>query len=231
MKKAWYSFSLNSSLAKPLGLLRSSDRNLTNAEKNSKWPKRNNKYFSFFSIFRSKSLLLIAALLVLVLIVLLLGLGRRSEVGRSLPGLSSNLNVKKTSQINKAFNFPIRGGNGQAIDQNLKMTMTTIELTKNILIKGKPATARDGKIFLILNLELDNPTNNQLGLAPVELIRLVDPSGKRYAPDVHNDKVTVEAISIKKTRVGFVVDDNQTEWKIQVGEVNGPKETIDVKFI
>lgn len=134
----------------------------------------------------------------------------------------------KSIEVGKSFAFPIRSGGGEAVQGELKMTATTVEKTNNILIKGKPAKARDGKLFLIINLELDNPTQNKLGLSPVELIRLIDPSGRRFAPDVHNDKVSIEAISIKKTRVGFVVDERVTGWKLQVGEVGGNKEVLDL---
>lgn len=174
---------------------------------------------------RGKTLALAIILIILVAAVVIAALSffgvRKYDV---LPQTS----VYKSVEIGKSFAFPIRNGNGEATKGDLKMTMTTVEKTNRILIKGTPATSRDGKIFLIVNLELDNPTQNKLGLAPVELIRLVDSSGKKFAPDVHNDKVTIEAISIKKTRVGFVVDENATGLKLQVGEVGGTKELFDL---
>jgi hypothetical protein len=110
----------------------------------------------------------------------------------------------------------------------MNLTLTTAETTKQILIQGKPATAKGGKIFLIINLEIDNPHNQKLFISPVDLIRLVDKGGKKFAPDVHNNQVSVEPISVKKTRVGFVIDEDTSGWKLQIGEVAGAKETIDL---
>lgn len=174
---------------------------------------------------RGKTLVLALVLIILVAAVVIAAL---SFFGVRKSGVLPQTSVYKSAEIGKDFTFPIRNGDGEATKGDLKMTITTEEKTNRILIKGTPATSRDGKLFLIINLEFDNPTQNQLGLAPVELIRLVDSSGKRFAPDVHNDKVTVEAISIKKTRVGFVIDQNATGLKLQVGEVSGEKAIFDL---
>ena len=77
---------------------------------------------------------------------------------------------------------------------------------------------------------MENSTSNQLTVRPVDFIRLTDSEGRTFAPDVHNNDVVVEPISIKKTRVGFVVDENQKEFKFLVGEINGPKKEVIVRF-
>lgn len=130
--------------------------------------------------------------------------------------------------IGRSFKFPVYGENGQATDISLTMNLTTAAKMRNILIQGKPAQAREGKIFLIVNMEVLNDFNQQLKIAPVDLIRLVDATGKKFAPDVHNEDVIVEPISVKKTRVGFVVDDPTTGLELQVGEIDGAKETVNL---
>ena len=137
-------------------------------------------------------------------------------------------NVAAEIPINKSFRFPVYDQNGKATDLFLAMNLTSAQKMKNILIQGKPATAREGKIFLIINLEVANDQKQPLNIAPVDLIRLVDAQGKKFAPDVHNEAVAVEPISVKKTRVGFVIDEPSPGFELQVGEINGSKETISL---
>lgn len=148
----------------------------------------------------------------------------------SLSASSSNFAPTKEIVINRQFNIPIRTAKGEASGDTLKITLTSAENTNKILIQGQPATARDGKSFLILNLEVENSTKNQLTVRPVDLIRMVDANNKSYAPDIHNNDVAVEPISIKKTRAGYVIDDSQKHFKFLIGEVSGNKETIEVNL-
>jgi len=140
------------------------------------------------------------------------------------------LSQTKAAYIGKSFEFPVLDGKGELTDLKLAMSLINAELVKKILIQGQPATAKEGKIFLILNLEISNSSQKSMTISPVNLIRLVDSSGKLYAPDIHNKDVTIEPISTKKTRVGFVMDEGETNFKIQIGKVDGPKELIEVKF-
>ncbi len=132
--------------------------------------------------------------------------------------------------INKQFDIPIRTAKGDESGDMLKVTLSTVDNTNKILIQGQPATARDSKSFLILNLEVENSTKNQLTVRPVDLIRMIDANNKSFAPDIHNNDVTVEAISIKKTRAGYVVDNSQKHFKFIIGEVSGKKETVEVNL-
>lgn len=132
------------------------------------------------------------------------------------------------SSLNKKFEVPIRNASSKETGEKLAITITTIDRSKKILIQGKPATARDTKSFLILNLEIENSTSNQLTIRPVDFIRLQDEQDRSFAPDVHNEEVKAEPISIKKTRVGFVIDETQRAFKFLIGEINGEKETVEV---
>ncbi len=137
-------------------------------------------------------------------------------------------NIRAETPINKLFVFPVISENGKLTESQLSMNLLTAQKMKTILIQGKPATAREGKIFLIINLEIANDHQQRLQILPVNLIRLVDSSDKKFAPDVHNENVIIEPISVKKTRVGFVVDEQASGLSLQVGEIDGAKETINL---
>ena len=147
-------------------------------------------------------------------------------------GVSSQTDFSPAKQtaIGKRLEIPIRTAKGVETADKLIITSTTVDRANRILIQGKPATARDTKAFLIINLEIENSTVNQLTVRPVDFIRLQDDAGRNFAPDVHNDDVTVEPVSIKKTRVGFVVDESQNTFKFLFGELNGTKEVVEVNI-
>ena len=140
----------------------------------------------------------------------------------------TNFSPQITSVLNRKFEIPIRNASGKETGTRLPITITTVDAARRILIQGKPATSRDGKTFLILNMDIDNSTTNQLSIRPVDFIRLVDSQGKSFAPDVHNEVVKAEPVSVKKTRVGFVVDESQKQFKFLIGEIGGQAETVEI---
>lgn len=181
----------------------------------------------------SKNLLPIAVIIAIVLVagVIIASLGLYK--GKSLPISQSSSGQTKISEnavsLNKELNFPIYN-QGQKTENNLKMVMTTAERSDKILVNGKPASAADGKDFLIINIEITNPTGDKLNVRPVDFFRLVAQDGRQYAADVHNDPVKTEPISIKKTRIGYVVTESQKSFKFLVGEINGEKQEIEINI-
>ena len=149
---------------------------------------------------------------------------------RKVAGSQTDFAAEKQVAIGSRFEVPIRKEDGTETPDKLIINLTTAEASKRILIQGKPATSRDTKTFILINFEVENSTSNQLTVRPVDFIRLTDSEGRTFAPDVHNNDVVVEPISIKKTRVGFVVDENQKEFKFLVGEINGEKKEVIVRF-
>ena len=149
---------------------------------------------------------------------------------RKVAGSQTDFAAEKQVAIGSRFEVPIRKEDGTETPDKLIINLTTAEASKRILIQGKPATSRDTKTFILINFEVENSTSNQLTVRPVDFIRLTDTEGRTFAPDVHNNDVVVEPISIKKTRVGFVVDENQKEFKFLVGEINGEKKEVIVRF-
>jgi len=202
------------------------DGKITSELKNIQTHRLLKKFKLRVSALNKKILLKLTAAFIVILAVILLLL----EIGGRSSGTftGSNRYSQKSVNLSKTFQFAGSTENGRSTEDFVNLTLTNVEMTKQILIQGKPATAKDGKIFLIINLEIDNPHNTKLFISPVDLIRLVDKNGKKFAPDVHNNQVAVEPISVKKTRVGFVVDEGVSGWKLQIGEVSGAKEQVDL---
>src|SRR3989344_7194745 len=168
-------------------------------------------------------------LVIIAVLVLFPGVNPNSAV-KKVAGSQTDFSPENQVSIGSRFEVPIRKEDGTETPDKLIINLTTADLSKKILIQGKPATSRDTKTFILINFEVENSTSNQLTVRPVDFIRLTDNENRTFAPDVHNNDVVVEPISIKKTRVGFVVDENQKEFKFLVGEINGEKKEVIVKL-
>ena len=140
----------------------------------------------------------------------------------------TNFSPQSQTTINRRFDIPIKTAKGDSTPDKLGITLTTVDKAQRILIQGKPATARDTKTFLVINMEIENSTRNQLTVRPVDFVRLIDNENRSFAPDVHNKEVVVEPVSIKKTRVGYVVNNDIKNFKFLIGEINGSKETVEI---
>ena len=133
--------------------------------------------------------------------------------------------------LNKKFSVPIRNSKGETVGSDLVVSVTTLERTSEVLYKGKPLVARSSKDFLVINLEVENSTNNRLTVRPVDFFRLVDASGKTYAPDIQTDAVKVEPFSSKKTRTIYIISEEQKTIKLMIGEIKSEKkETVDISI-
>jgi len=119
-----------------------------------------------------------------------------------------------------------RGNEGSEVNFRL----TKAEKTKEVLVKGRPANAKGEKAFLVLHIEIDNPETVSRYLAPVDMLRLVGDDGKKFAPDIHSQVVEIQPISTKITRVGFVVPEKKNNFKLQIGELEGDKDILEINF-
>lgn len=133
--------------------------------------------------------------------------------------------------INKEFEYPLKNSKGEDVSK-IKYTIENIELRKEILLKGKKATAVEGRIFFIVNVKIANEFNQAIEINSKDYLRLVVGSNEKeqLAADIHNDPVKVQPISTKYTRLGFPVNDGDKKFKLKVGEINGAKVDIDIKF-
>ena len=136
-----------------------------------------------------------------------------------------------TMTINREFKFPLRDEKGKELGK-LSYTIKDAELRKQIIVKGKRATAVDGRIFLIINLKIVNDLNQGREVNSRDYIRVtVNGNTKElFAPDIHNDPVEVQAISTKNTRLGLAINESDKNIEIRVGEINGEKQNIKLEF-
>lgn len=189
------------------------------------------KIKNLLAIFKNR--LVIIALIAIALLSGAFFILKGKLSSQSIPALNSsqtNFSPQNQITINRKIEIPIRSSTGTVTGEKLAINLSTIDKSNRILIQGKPATARAGKTFIILNLEIDNSTKNQLTVRPVDFIRLQDSEGRSFASDVHNESVKAEPVSIKRTRVGFVVDENQKNFKFLIGEITGEKQTVEVSI-
>lgn len=151
--------------------------------------------------------------------------------GSSKPATASQTQViSKTATVGKQFDIPLKNSKGEKTDKKLVGTLVSVERTNQAVISGKQSIARNGKIFILVNFEFDNKNNERISIAPKDYIRLVDEKGKAFAPNVSNTTVTVEPQAVRKDRVLFLVEESLKTFKLQIGEVTGSKELIQIKF-
>lgn len=129
--------------------------------------------------------------------------------------------------LNKSFDFPLKDENGKELSK-LHYVIQSAEVDNQIIIKGQPASAIEGRSFLVLNLQITNNYNKSIQLNTRDYVRLITRnSSEKLAADIHNDPVEVQAISTKYTRIGFAINtDDAKALTLQVGEIQGPKQTV-----
>lgn len=137
--------------------------------------------------------------------------------------------VKFSKQVNKEFIFPIKNDKDQEVSK-IKFLVDMAEIRDEIIIKGQRAEAIKGRTFLILNIKVTNEHNETIQINTRDYVRLQGTGNELLAPDIHNDPVEIQAISTKYTRLGFPVDDEMKDFKLQIGEIKGNKTSIDINF-
>ena len=153
--------------------------------------------------------------------------------GASVQNNNTQMNVPKPlaqETLNKEFDFPLKDATGKVVSK-FNYEILSAEEDNQIIIKGQVATAVQGKTFLLLNLKITNNFDKDVELNTRDYVRLiVDNSTDRLAADVHNDPVDVQAISTKYTRLGFPIDIAAKNLKLEVGEIDGQKQTIQLNL-
>lgn len=135
-----------------------------------------------------------------------------------------------TETLNKSFDFPLKNAQGKEVSK-LHYEIQSAELDNQIIVKGEEATAVQGRVFLILNLKIINSYDKAIELNTRDYIRLiVDNSNDKLAADIHNDPVDVQAISTKYTRIGFPISASAKSLILQVGEIDGTKQSIKLNL-
>lgn len=148
-----------------------------------------------------------------------------SDSRTEIPGAKNSINIERE------FTYPIKDSKGQEVSR-IKLVIQNAELRDQIVVKGKKATSVKGRTFLIINMKISNEYNRSIELNTSNYIRLSVNNNEQewLAPDIHNDPVTIQAISTKYTRVGFPINDTDKSLKIRVGEIEGEKQVININF-
>jgi hypothetical protein len=184
---------------------------------------------------RSKKLLMLFIPLFIVVILVIGAIQALRQTGQTnATVLSSSVSKNatlKTTELNKDFSFPLDDEKGKEIGR-FSYTLQSAEITNEIIVKGQRATAAPGRVFLIINLQLKNTLKQGLQINSRDYVRLSVNGNTEdlLAPEIHNDPVEVQAISTKFTRLGFALDKNAKDLVLIVGEIDGDKQEIPLKF-
>lgn len=187
------------------------------------------------NIFKNSRLLFFTVIGLIVITTLYIAISNLAKSqSKTVAGIQDNKitiqNAKASQELNKEFLFPLKDAKGKEISK-LKYSIQKAELRDEIIIKGQKATAVQGRTFLILNLKITNDYNKSIQINARDYIRLiVNNSSEKLAPDIHNDPVEIQAISTKFTRLGFPINDTDTNLTLQVGEIDGQKELIKLNL-
>lgn len=173
---------------------------------------------------RKKLLILLCVILVVLVAYNSFTASKNKPVGTKAKSIST--------QVDRSFEFPAIATNGKATGNKVKLKIASVEKTDQVIVKDQVYTAKNNKMFLIINLEMKNDTTSAQNLLPGDLVRLTVANNEdnKFAPDLHNNLVPIAAISTKTDRIGFVVPSSATEFKLYVGEIEGKKETVAVNF-
>lgn len=139
--------------------------------------------------------------------------------------------AEKLTDLNKEFAFPLKNSEGEEVS-SFKYEIVSAELRDEIIVQGQKATAVKGRKFMIVNLKLSNSFDKSIEVNTRDYIRLSvnENQDEWLAPDIHNDPVEIQAISTKNTRVGFPINESDTKLVLQIGEINGEKQKVDINF-
>lgn len=178
-----------------------------------------------------KKILIGLAVIILLIAGIWLFRSNTSDTANNDTGDATYVADGPRAQLNKRFEVPIRDSAGSEVGQALVVNVIFLERTEKLLYEGKPLIARSGKDFLVINLEVENSTDNRLTVRPVDFFRLIDTNGKSYAADIQTETVKVEPQSSKKTRTIFIINDDPKRIKLTIGEIKGDnKETVEVNI-
>src|SRR3989344_690054 len=170
-----------------------------------------------------------------IVLVVLIAVGivvKNSLSATSTPNQSGKMTIKAATankQLDKKFKIALKDGKGEEID-GIPMRLENIEIRDEIIVQGQKANSVVGRSFLVVNMKVVNALPQAVEVNTKDYLRLGVNENEWLAPDIHNDPVLVQAISTKPTRVGFPVDSGLTHFTLQLGEIAGEKEKVEIDF-
>lgn len=132
-------------------------------------------------------------------------------------------------QLAKEFKISLKDEKGEDVE-GITMRLENVEIRDEIIVQGQKANSVAGRSFLVVNLKLVNSLQQAVEINTKDYLRLSVNENEWLAPDIHNDPVLVQAISTKPTRVAFPVDAGLTRFTLQLGEITGDKEKVEIDF-
>lgn len=177
-------------------------------------PKRKNRIFiTFFFGF---------LLLIFILSLAIIRLSNNQSLSNKSPNSIEIISQDRT--------FKFQGYNQNSKQQGvITFKINNVEKTDNVLVNSQEFHAKNKKLFLIVNLELQNETSYSLSIIPSDFIKLLY-DNQQFNPDLHNNLLSVEATSTKKDRIGFVIPEDNRKYILAVGQTGSDKSEIDINF-
>lgn len=134
----------------------------------------------------------------------------------------------QTQALNNEYLFPLKDYEGNEVTQ-VRYLLKQYEFTKEVSVNFQKATITNDKIVLVFDIEITNDSNSAFEIIARDYLRLsVNGTDKWLAPDMHTDPVEVRPHSTKETKVGFTINETDSNIKLQVGELEGEKDIIEI---
>ena len=217
-----------------------STTNFHSSSQNSSYQGSGSQFKKFPRYFKKSPLVPGLIVVVIIVIISIVGINNshKSAGSNAQPAVAGattqQATVAKpvaTETLNKSFQFPLKDATGKTVS-NINYEIQSAEFDNQIIIKGQMATAVAGKTFLVLNLKIDNNYDKAVQLNTRDYVRLIvdGNTDEKLAADIHNDPVDVEAISTKFTRLGFPIDSNSKSLALEVGQIDGPKQSVQLNL-
>jgi len=188
--------------------------------------------FSRIISFRYKRFILLGVVIIAILLAIFIlknapPTNQGNNTGDSRVSLPE---AKAKIDINKSFSFPLKDQKGEEVSR-IDYSIIDASLQDQIVSKGKSYTTIKGRTILVLNLKITNQYDKSIEISSRDYVRLsINGSTELLAADIHNDPVTIQAISTKYTRLGFPIYDADKNLKVLVGEIGGGKEEVAINF-
>lgn len=132
-------------------------------------------------------------------------------------------------EVGRSFTFPAQIQGGKKTE-DITFTLTQAERKNEIKVKGQPRQAQSGRDFLLLRIELDNPSTEKLVFASADFIRLLGKEEKKFSPDFHNGSVIIDPLSVRRDLVSFIIPEEKKSFTFLVGELEKDKERLEINF-
>ncbi len=136
---------------------------------------------------------------------------------------------QKTVSLEKKWNFNAFDRAGKTLKTTVSLSIVSVEKTNQIFVRNKPVRTTPDKSFLVLNLELENKNPERLYFYTSDYVRFVA-EGKKLEADFKNPRLEIAPLSTKKDKLAFLVEDKENRFQIQIGEITGLPETIEISF-